>query len=90
MVKQLHKVRQYESLSGPGLKTNMFLGPDLIPFLMLALGAALFVGNGLALLRPRDEPKADDELKRAPLGRSLVMVLVGLIASVWAFAPLVG
>jgi len=68
----------------------MFLGPDLIPFLMLALGAALFVGNGLAMLRPRPQPLNDNELQKAPIGRSLLMVVVGLIASVWALATLVG
>ena len=68
----------------------MFLGPDLIPFLMLALGAALFVVNGLAMLKPRPQPLNDNELQRAPIGRSLLMVVVGLIASVWALATLVG
>ena len=66
----------------------MFLGPDLIPFLMLALGSALFVGNALAMLRPRGEPRRDDELARAPLGRSMVMVGVGLLAAIWALATL--
>ena len=68
----------------------MFLGPDLIPFLMLALGAALFVGNGLAMVKPRDEPRDDNELRRAPIGRSLLMVIIGLLASIWALATLLG
>ena len=68
----------------------MFLGPELIPFLMLALGAALFVGNGLAMVKPRDEPRGDNELRRAPIGRSLLMVIIGLIASIWAVATLLG
>ncbi|MBM46740.1 MAG: hypothetical protein CL458_10955 [Acidimicrobiaceae bacterium] len=68
----------------------MFLGPDLIPFLMLALGAALFVGNGLAMLKPRPQPRSENELQRAPVGRSLLMVVVGLLASIWALATLVG
>jgi hypothetical protein len=68
----------------------VFLGPDLIPFLMLALGAALFVGNGLALLRPRSAPREENELERAPIGRSMLMLVVGLVAAVWALGTLLG
>lgn len=66
----------------------MFPVEDLLPLLVLALGAAMVVGNGLALLRPPATPK-EGELERAPAGRSLVMVVVGLVASVWAVASLV-
>ena len=65
----------------------LFLGPDLLPFLVLAMGGAMLVGNALALIRPRDEAR-DDELARAPLGRSLIMVIVGLLATIWAIATL--
>lgn len=65
----------------------MFPVEDLLPLLVLALGAAMVVGNGLALLRPPATPK-EGELERAPAGRSLVMVVVGLVASVWALASL--
>ena len=68
----------------------MFLGPDLIPFLLLALGGALVVGNGLAMIKPRREPRMANELNRAPKGRSLMMVAIGLIVSIWALATLVG
>tara|TARA_Y100001970_G_scaffold263014_1_gene347971 strand:- start:8305 stop:8511 length:207 start_codon:yes stop_codon:yes gene_type:complete len=68
----------------------MFLGPDLIPFLLLALGAALVVGNGLAMIKPRLEPRTEKELSRAPVGRSLLMIAVGMIVSIWALATLVG
>lgn len=67
----------------------MFLGEDLLPWLTLALGGALAVGTGLALLRPPELPK-DGELERAPLGRSLVQICIGLIASLWAIATLLG
>ena len=66
----------------------MFLGDDLLPLLVLALGAAMVVGNGLALVRPPVEPK-EGELGRAPAGRSLVMIAIGLVAAVWALASLV-
>jgi hypothetical protein len=65
----------------------MFLGNDLLPFLVLALGGALLVGNGFALLRPPPAPK-EGELPRAPLARTVTMMVVGLIASVWAIATL--
>jgi len=65
----------------------MFLGKDLLAYLVLALGGALAVGNGLALVRPPPEPK-DGELAQAPMGRSLVMIAIGLLAAVWALASL--
>jgi hypothetical protein len=65
----------------------VFLGQDLLPLLVLALGAAMVVGNGMALIRPPAAPK-DGELERAPVGRSLVMVGVGFLAAVWALASL--
>jgi hypothetical protein len=66
----------------------MFLGEDLLPLLVLALGAAMAVGNGLALLRPPADAREGD-LARAPAGRSLVMVAIGVIAAVWALASLI-
>jgi hypothetical protein len=66
----------------------MFLGDDLLPYLVLALGGALLLGNAFALVRPPPAPK-DGELARAPIVRTVVMMLVGLIASVWAIASLV-
>lgn len=65
----------------------MFLGEDLLPLLVLALGAAMAFGNGLALLRPPAAPK-EGELERAPVGRSIVMMAVGLLAAIWALASL--
>lgn len=65
----------------------MFLGEDLLPLLVLALGAAMVVGNGLALVRPPAEAK-EGELSRAPAGRSAVMIAIGLVAAVWAVASL--
>jgi hypothetical protein len=66
----------------------VFLGDDLLPFLVLALGAALVFGNGMALIRPPREAKAD-ELARAPVGRSAVMIGIGLVAAIWALASLI-
>jgi hypothetical protein len=68
--------------------TDLFLGPDLLTWLVLALGGALAVGNGLALVRPPRQAKPG-ELTRAPVGRSLTMMVIGLVAAVWALASLV-
>lgn len=65
----------------------MFLGEDLLPLLVLALGGALAVGTALALVRP-PEQSADGDLPRAPLGRSVVMIAVGAAAAIWAVASL--
>lgn len=67
----------------------MFLGDDLLAWLVLALGGALFAGNVLALVRPPAEPLEEGALERAPVVRSVVMGLLGLVAAVWALASLV-
>ena len=66
----------------------MFLGEDLLAWLVLALGGALFVGNALAVVKPPPATKEGD-LARAPLARSVVMAVVGLVAAVWALASLI-
>lgn len=65
----------------------MFLGDNLLPYLVLALGGALCVGNVMALVRPPARPR-EGELTRAPVARSLVMAFVGLAAALWALASL--
>lgn len=66
----------------------MFLGDDLLPLLVLAIGGALAVGNALALVRPPRQSKPG-ELARAPVGRSVTMMVIGLVAALWAIASLV-
>jgi hypothetical protein len=70
------------------LADTLFLGDNLLPLLVLALGGALLVGNVMALVRPPARPK-QGELRRAPTGRSLLMAFVGLVAAVWALGTLV-
>ena len=67
--------------------SGLFLGNDLLAWIVLALGGALVVGNGLALIRPPEQPESG-ELQRAPLGRTFVMMLVGAIAAIWSLASL--
>ena len=68
--------------------TPLFLGNDLLAWLLLALGGSMAVGTGLALVRPPAKAKEGD-LERPPVGRSLVMMAIGLFAAIWAFASLV-
>jgi hypothetical protein len=67
----------------------MFLGDNVLAWLLLALGGALLVGNVLAMLRPPARAE-DGDLQRAPVARSLLMAGIGLVAAVWALASLVG
>jgi len=62
----------------------MFLGEDLLAWLLLAFGGAMFVGNLAAVFRPRESPREAGELTQAPKIRSITMALLGLIASLWA------
>lgn len=64
------------------------LGDDLLQYLVLAMGGALLVGNVLALVKPPPAPKEGD-LARAPKARSIVMALIGLVATVWALGSLI-
>jgi hypothetical protein len=65
----------------------MFLGEDLLAYLVLAVGGALCVGNVLALVRPPERPDEGD-LARAPVGRSVVMAVLGGVAALWAIGSL--
>lgn len=67
----------------------MFLGEDLLPWLLLALGAAMAVGNVAALVRPPDNPRNEGDLTRAPKARSVTMIVIGLACAIPALAALV-
>jgi len=64
----------------------VFLGDDLLAWLILALGGALFAGNLMALVKP--PPPKEGDLETAPVARSVVMGLIGLVAAVWSLASL--
>jgi hypothetical protein len=42
----------------------MFFGKDLIVWLLLALGGAMFVGNVMALVKPPDTKRDESDLDR--------------------------
>jgi hypothetical protein len=65
-------------------------GDNLLQQLLLALSAALVVGNVVALLRPPPgRARQRGDLARAPKGRSAVMIGIGLLVMVWTIASLV-
>ena len=66
----------------------MLLGENLLPLLVLAFGAAMAVGSAVALVRPPARRRSEGELERPPLARSLTMIAIGVVASVWALASL--
>jgi hypothetical protein len=66
----------------------LFLGDDLLAWIVLALGGALAVGTALALVRP-PERRQDGDLERPPLARSVTMIVVGGVAALWALGSLV-
>lgn len=68
--------------------TLVFLGDDLLAWLLLAFGGAMFVGNLMAVYRP--PPRMVAEGTTAPKGRSMLMAGLGLIAAIWALATLAG
>ena len=68
----------------------MFLGKDLLGYLVLALGSAMCIGNVLALVKPPAKRRDGADLERAPIARSVAMAAVGLVAALWALASLIG
>lgn len=66
----------------------LLLGDDLIVWLLLALGGALFAGNVMALVRPPAGPREAGDLERAPRGRSIAMAAVGFVVAVAALGAL--
>jgi hypothetical protein len=72
------------------------LGDDFLPWMVLALGAALVAGNLMALIRPprpQDAPEEsrarEAEQEGPPLARTAVMIVLGLLAAGWGLASLV-
>ena len=67
---------------------RVFLGEDLLAWIVLAFGGALFVGSLLAVVKPPAEIE-EGSLERAPVGRSLLYAGIGLVAALWALASLI-
>lgn len=68
----------------------MLLGEDFLGWIVLALGSAMSAGTLFAFFRPRPVGASKDgDLMRPPIIRSIIMVVVGTVAAVWALASLV-
>jgi hypothetical protein len=67
----------------------MVLGEDFIVWMLLALGGAMFLGNLLAVVKPRELRDTETDLDRAPRGRSIAMALLGLVVALAALGSLV-
>ena len=67
----------------------MFLGEDLLAWLVLAFGGAMMVGNVLALIRPPKVRDSSSEIDSPPLVRTVTFALIGLVAALWALGTLV-
>lgn len=67
----------------------LLLGDDFLPWIILAFGAAMVVGNVLALVRP-PAPKAGEDATQSgpPIARASVMIVIGAIAAIWGIASL--
>jgi hypothetical protein len=65
------------------------VGTDLLPWLVLAVGSAMVFGNVVALVRPPPTGSKDD-LRRAPIGRTILMITIGFVGAVWSLASLLG
>lgn len=68
---------------------NIFNLNELLAQLILAVGVALVVGNGYALLQARRgrQPKGvDGEIRR---GRAWWLIAVGLVITVWGSGSLI-
>ena len=66
----------------------MFLGEDLLAWIVIALGGAMFAGNVAALVRPPKNRRDANDLAKAPVVRSVVMATIGATATIWALASL--
>jgi hypothetical protein len=65
---------------------------EVLRELLVAMGAALFVGNLMALLRRRAAvtPTGEDgeALPRAPVGRTVAYMVMGFVVALWGLASL--
>lgn len=64
---------------------------ELLAQMILALGAALVIGNGYALIQARRgrAPKGMEDEGQIRRGRAWWLIAVGLVIAVWGFGSLI-
>lgn len=69
---------------------DLFDFENLVPELIIALGLALLIGNGLAWWKNRqgEKPEGVEEAQYRP-GRVRFLLVVGLLLTVWGTVTLV-
>ena len=64
---------------------------EVLRELLVAMGAALFIGNLLALLRRHAAEAAEDDAPatpQAPVGRTAAFMVMGFVVAFWGLASL--
>jgi hypothetical protein len=64
---------------------------EVLRELLVAMGAALFVGNLMALIRRRTPASVGEDghaLPRAPVGRTVAYMVLGFVVAFWGLASL--
>ena len=67
---------------------------EVLRELLVAMGAALFLGNLMALIRRRTpasltESEDGHALPQAPVGRTVLYLVLGFVVAIWGIASLV-
>jgi hypothetical protein len=65
---------------------------EVLRELLVAMGAALFVGNVMALARrrvPASVPEEGHALPQAPLARTVTYLVIGFVVAFWGVASLI-
>jgi hypothetical protein len=65
---------------------------EVLRELLVAMGAALFIGNLMALVRRRAPASLTEDghaLPQAPLGRTLAFLALGFVVAFWGVASLI-
>jgi hypothetical protein len=63
--------------------------PQILAELIMGLGAALVVGNALALFRPRTRPGAAEPQRVQARGKVVTSMFIGVLVFVWGLASFV-
>ena len=70
------------------MNNDLFLGGKFFAWMMLAFGGALLVGNIAAMVhRPAD--LEESSIERPPKRRTVTMISIGSIVTIWAVASLI-